>query len=268
MKCVRRIFAAGIFGVAQPAAAHEIMTRAVLSGAAESPPNPSPAIGTALVTIDLDLITMEVQTNFDQLTANTTGAQIHGRTSVPLSGSEISAVPMSNFPTGITAGTHDETIDLTLASGYSPPFIASNGGTIDGALDAVITGLMAERMYLEIDTNAYPDGEIRGFLSPFPDSIPDGVIDSLDFDALAKNYNVLGTEWDLGDYTLDGRTNALDFNVLATHYGESLSLPSPSLRSIVPEPVSCGLLLAALVCARRRNSIGGPCKTCRIRDIA
>jgi hypothetical protein len=244
------------------------MTRAVLSGIEQSQPNSSPGTGIAFVMIDLDLTTMDMQTTFDGLSANSTGAQIHGRTPLPLSGSAISAVPMPEFPTGTTAGTHQATVDLTQAATYSSDSIASNGGTIDGALDTLITGLMAERMYFAIDTGAFPDGEIRGFLRPFPDSIPDGVIDSLDFNALATHYNELGTDWELGDYTLDGRTNALDFNVLATHYGETLMFPSARLAGIVPEPVGCWLVLGALMCARQRKSIGRRCKTCRICDIA
>src|SRR5262249_2380903 len=60
-----------------PAAAHEIQYAAVLSGLNESPPNASPGTGTALVTFDLDLFTMRVETEFTGLLGNTSAAHIH-----------------------------------------------------------------------------------------------------------------------------------------------------------------------------------------------
>src|SRR5204862_7998111 len=46
----------------------------------------------------------------------------------------------------------------------------------------------------------------------FGDSNLDGMVDSLDFDRLAVNFNMAGKFWHEGDFNYDGTVNALDFN--------------------------------------------------------
>ena len=75
----------------------------------------------------------------------------------------------SGFPPGVKAGSFDQTFDMTLASSYNPAFIAANGGTIGGAFTALTTGLANDKAYLNIHTNLYPGGEIRGFLHAVPE---------------------------------------------------------------------------------------------------
>lgn len=57
-----------------------------LNGSSESPPNASPGIGTAIVTIDDVANTMGVQVTFSGLLGTTTASHIHAPTTNPFTG--------------------------------------------------------------------------------------------------------------------------------------------------------------------------------------
>ncbi|MCG7756156.1 MAG: CHRD domain-containing protein, partial [Nitrosomonas sp.] len=48
-------------------------------------------------------------------------------------------------------------------------FITSHGGTVSSAFNDLVFGLDAGKAYLNIHTNLFPGGEIRGLLSPVPE---------------------------------------------------------------------------------------------------
>jgi hypothetical protein len=85
------------------------------------------------------------------------------------------------------------------------------------------------------------------------DANTDGIVNALDFTALANHFNQSGKFWSDGDSNYDGVVNALDFNSIATNYGATL--PSPlALGSLVPEPTAITLAtLAVFVLAQRRR---------------
>lgn len=168
---IAKAFAAALFAcaVALPVAAHESVYYTDLSGPNEAPPNGSPGTGWARVTVDLDLVTMRVEASFSELTGITTASHIHCCTAVPDSGTAGVATQtpsFAGFPLGVSAGTYDNTFDMTLASSYNPAFIAANGGNVVDALNALAFGLDASKAYFNIHTNLFPGGEIRGFLHP------------------------------------------------------------------------------------------------------
>ncbi len=151
---------------------HEVFLEATLSGAREVIPNASPGTGTALVTLDLDLVTMRVETAFSNLAGTVTGATIFGPTSVAGTGTAAAMSPAltaTGFPSGVTAGTYDFTFDLTVASGYDPAFIVSSGGTVSNALNALIASFENGQSYVSIRTTAFPGGEVRGFFTQVPE---------------------------------------------------------------------------------------------------
>ena len=76
---------------------------AILSGAAEAPPNSSPGTGTALVTWIHDAHTMQVDATFGGLLAPNTAAHIHCCTAVPLTGAVGVATVTPTF-TGFPGG--------------------------------------------------------------------------------------------------------------------------------------------------------------------
>jgi hypothetical protein len=67
----------------------------------------------------------------------------------------------------VTSGTYHQSFDLTLASSYNPAFVTANGG-VGGAEAALETGILAGNSYLNIHSQTFPNGEIRGFLVRVP----------------------------------------------------------------------------------------------------
>jgi hypothetical protein len=160
--------AAASTAVAVPAGAAPVdpSYRAVASGALESPPNASP--GTSLVTIDLGGTQMFVDLPFRDLEGTTTDAHIHCCTGTAFTGTAPVAVPLPDFPTGVTAGTYSNAIALGDATSWDPAFVSANGGTVQSANSAFLDGVNANEAYVNIHTSLFPDGEIRGWLVAAP----------------------------------------------------------------------------------------------------
>ena len=140
-----------------------------LNGQNENPSNSSPATGSGLVDIDTSTHTLHINVAFSGLTSNTIMAHIHcciapsGNTGVA------TTVPaFLGFPLGVTSGTYERTLDLTLASSWNAPFIAANGGTPASAEAALAAGAAVGLAYFKIHTTNFPPGEIRGFLVVSP----------------------------------------------------------------------------------------------------
>ena len=140
------------------------------SGANEAPPNASPATGTALVTIDDVANTMRVEFTFGGLIGNTTVAHLHCCAAPGANAGVATPTPsFPGFPAGVTAGAYDMTFDLTLASSYNAGFITNaGGGSVAGAMAALIAGLNSGQVYANIHTTFAPGGEIRANLSEVP----------------------------------------------------------------------------------------------------
>jgi hypothetical protein len=120
---------------ASPTAWAEVMKmKATLSGAAEVPPNTSPATGQA--SLDYDSVTKKLTWNvtYTGLTGPATAGHIHGPAAA-----------------GANAG-----VVVPFASATSP---ISGSATLT---DAQATELLAGRMYINIHTDAHKGGEIRG----------------------------------------------------------------------------------------------------------
>lgn len=58
---------------------------------------------------------------------------------------------------------------MTLASSFNASFITNNGGSPATAFAALLTGLQAGRVYLNIHSSFAPRGEIRGQLAAVPE---------------------------------------------------------------------------------------------------
>ena len=154
---------------ALPAAAHESQYSAVLTGSAEIPPNASPATGTALITVDFDLLTMQVEASFAGLLGTTTASHIH--CCLPTASGNVGVATtlptFTGFPLGVSAGTYDHTFDMALASSYNPAFVTAQGG-IANAFAALVAGMESGNAYFNIHTTQFPGGEIRGNLHLVP----------------------------------------------------------------------------------------------------
>ncbi len=153
-----------------PANAALVLYRAILTGPNEVPPNASPGTGVGQVDIDAVAHTMRVRAVFSGLLGNTTASHIHAATAVALTGTAGVATTtptFAGFPLGVMAGTYDNTLDLTMASSWNPSFITAHGGTPAGAEAFLLQSIADGKAYLNIHSNVYPGGEIRGFLQPF-----------------------------------------------------------------------------------------------------
>jgi hypothetical protein len=164
--------AAAISGAAASSHAAIFTYQATMSGPNESPPNASPGTGFATITWDTSANTMRVQVAFSGLLGTTTASHIHAPT--PGAGTGTAGVAtttptFAGFPLGVTAGTYDNTLDMTLASSYNPAYVTANGNTPASAETALKSAIDAGTSYLNIHTSVVPGGEIRGFLVAVPE---------------------------------------------------------------------------------------------------
>jgi hypothetical protein len=161
--------AAGVAASGTAQAAPMLFT-ATLTGPAENPPNASPGIGTSLVTLDTAANTLRLQVSFSDLLGVITVAHIHCCIAPPGNIGVATPTPtLPGFPTGVSAGSYDMTFDTSLASSFNAAFVTANGGTAAGAEAALAAGLAAGEAYLNLHTDLFPGGEIRGFFAAVPE---------------------------------------------------------------------------------------------------
>src|SRR5262249_46284035 len=82
----------------------------------------------------------------------------------------------------------------------------------------------------------------------------DGKVNALDFNLLASGYGP-DSQWALGDFNYDGQVNSADFAAMAVNFNAA-TLASPALGTLVPEPgIALSLMggLGMLATRRRRN---------------
>ena len=117
--------------------------------------------------------TLKVDVTFSGLLCNTTASHIHCCVSpsavTPTAGVATTTPTFAGFPLGVTSGSYLNTLNLTLATSFNPSYITANGGTPASAEVALALGLAAGNSYLNIHSNVFPGGEIRGFLVPVPE---------------------------------------------------------------------------------------------------
>ena len=164
------VLAVALVGVTQQSSAGPIVYLATLTGPGENPPNASTATGLAEVAFDPLTQLMHVHVTFSGITSLTTASHIHSPAIPPATAGVATTVPsFPGFPLGVSSGTFDNTFDMTLASSYNPAFVTLSGGTVPLAEAVLVASLAAGTSYYNIHSNAFPGGEIRGFLSAVPE---------------------------------------------------------------------------------------------------
>ena len=142
---------------------------AFLSGPAESPPNDSPGTGFTRVTIDPVAHTLSVSVDFSGLVAPTTASHIHIAFPPSRTGPVATTVPnFPGFPLGVMAGTYTQTFDSLSADTYNPGLLMFVG-SVSVAEELLFTSIEEGNAYLNIHSEAFKAGEIRGFLAPIPE---------------------------------------------------------------------------------------------------
>ena len=165
------ILAAVSIGAATAAQAAVINYYVSLNGPNEVPVNASPGVGTATVDVDPVAHTMHLHVVFSGLTAVTTASHIHAATAVAFAGTAGVATTtpyFAGFPIGVTAGSYDNTLDMTQATSYNASYVTAHGGNTTQAETDLLAAMAAGKAYLNVHTSAFPGGEIRGFLSTDP----------------------------------------------------------------------------------------------------
>ena len=143
------------------------------SGPNENPPNASPGTGSGTVILSLATHVLMINMNFTGLLGTTTAAHIHAPVLVPggTAGVATQTPSFVGFPLGVTSGTFNTTLDMSLASTWNPAYITANGGTPAGAEAAFVSAVQNGQAYFNIHTSQFGGGEIRGFLIPEPTSV-------------------------------------------------------------------------------------------------
>ena len=141
---------------------------ATLSGPSESPPNSSPATGSA--TFDFDTVThlLTISVNFSGLLGTTTVAHIHADTAVAGTGTAGVASGLTSWTTGLQSGSYTSTINMLSSATYGASYTAAHGGTAASAETDLLSAMSIGKAYLNLHTTAYPGGEIRGFITLVP----------------------------------------------------------------------------------------------------
>lgn len=156
---------------APPARALPVLYDVALTGSAESPPNASPGTGVGEVSVDGDTHQMRVTVSFSGLLGTVTASHIHAPTAAAGTGTAGVATQtptFTGFPGGVTMGDYDHTFDMTAAASYNATFLNNPTNLGNTALaEASLFQAMADgKAYLNIHSNLFPGGEIRGFLVP------------------------------------------------------------------------------------------------------
>jgi hypothetical protein len=163
------VLAAAMLVAAPSVRATVIFFHVNLSPANEVPPTASTGTGVADLQLDTTAETLLGHIVFSGLTGTTTAAHIHCCLASPfLTGANVGVATLvpafPNFPLGVTSGTDDFLLNLNSASAYNPAFVTLQG-SLANAEAAFIAGLISGRTYLNIHTNVFPGGEIRGFVA-------------------------------------------------------------------------------------------------------
>jgi hypothetical protein len=163
-------FAALATAIAASAQAAPLLYRADLTGPAENPPVPSPGTGTAYLIIDTAAHLYRLSVTFEGLVSPLTVVHIHCCIAPPGNVGVATPTPtLPGFPAGGFSGSYDMTFDATLDSSWRAGFITANGGTTAGAEAALAAGVDAGFAYLNLHSDLYPAGEIRGFFAAVPE---------------------------------------------------------------------------------------------------
>ena len=146
--------------------ASPITYQASLDGAQVIPPTGSLATGLGTITVDSATHLLAFQISWNNLAANPIGLHIH--CCAPVGAGGMLAINFQGFPAA-TSGVYAQTVDLTVATLYSPPFLAAHGGTAAQAESDLLASLAAGNVYLDINNSVFPTGEIRGQLATVPE---------------------------------------------------------------------------------------------------
>lgn len=132
--------------------------------------------GEVELTLDTDTSLLDIEASWAGLSGVTTVAHIHCCTAAAGTGTAgvaVTPVTLPGFPAGVSAGTYEVTLDMTNSANYTSSFLTDfGGGTVEGALAALIAALDNGMAYFNVHSSTFGSGEIRGFPTPEDDEEP------------------------------------------------------------------------------------------------
>ena len=153
-----------------PAMASPVVYTGTLAGGSEVPPVTSPGTGTVTITYDPMSHAMTHNINFSGLLGIVTAAHVHCCVNGPGINTGV-ATPMPTlpgFPSGVNAGTSNNTFDMSMPNSYNASFVTSQGGSVALAEAALTNGMGRGGAYFNVHTSQFPGGEIRADLFEKP----------------------------------------------------------------------------------------------------
>ena len=141
---------------------------ASLNGSSVSPPNSSPATGSATFDFDTTTHLLTMTVNFSGLVGTTISASIHGNTADAGTGLAGVATGLTSWTTGLNSGTYTSTVNMLSTATYGNVYLAAHGGTAASAETDLLAAMTTGYAYLIIRSTTYPGGEIRGFIYQVP----------------------------------------------------------------------------------------------------
>jgi hypothetical protein len=175
-------------------------------------------------------------------------ADVSGYTAALNLNSILGSGNISQFSTGLGTFTN-------LAAGSSNSYSASLLTNSYGSFSASYTLNLADENIPGATSTAPLVVNLVGQIAVAGDVNDDGTVNALDFNALATHYGQGGQSWSGGDFNGDGTIDSTDFDAMALNYGQtynptSATLPDSSMAAsvIVPEPI-LGFSLPAFLLA-------------------
>ncbi|HEY4261102.1 MAG TPA: hypothetical protein VGM98_13110, partial [Schlesneria sp.] len=157
------------------------------------------------------------------------------------------ASPLATIESEVISGFHN--------GDFNGPGIRSSSASFSGAHPTAVGYAEASAVGLTSGFNGVAtdaDTILLRFTSA-GDADLNGTVDTDDFTRLGQNFNAAGALWSQGDFNYDGTVNALDVNLLATNFGQTMPA-EPALGALVPEPTTLALCTVAIVALPRRRT--------------
>jgi hypothetical protein len=170
------------------------------------------SVGTAgTYRIWLRMAAPDVSTNTVLLDIDSTTCYIAGGSSVPVYANGTSTYFTNNTSNWINKTSSNAVISYSFTSGSHTIKLIGNG-----------TGVVVDRVIMTTDDTCTPtatgDNCVMVYLAPDIDM--NGVVNFLDFSALANKYGQSGGSIGRSDINRDGTVDFLDFSLLASKYGQ------------------------------------------------
>jgi hypothetical protein len=158
--CMGAIFSVGLMAFASASQAQTTQFKADLTGSNEVPMSQTSGTGTVTATLDSETKRLTWEGAYSGLSGPATAAHIHGSAAA---GSNARLVFWISDNIGQCSQGECKSNNEAKAQPLSSPFRGSAALT-----DTQVNDLMAGMYYVNIHTNAYPRGEIRGQLVKTP----------------------------------------------------------------------------------------------------